>query len=106
MNDVERSRFESTLLRRVRPRKVALFRASRIGDFICATPAFRALRAALPDAEISRIAVPLVAELAARCRSIDRFEAFPGMPGIAGQFCLNEMAVDEVVSAAVQVMRM
>lgn len=33
------------------PRKVALLRASRIGDFICATPAFRALRAALPKEE-------------------------------------------------------
>ena len=32
------------------PRKVAILRASRIGDFICATPAFRALRMALPQA--------------------------------------------------------
>ena len=68
------------------PRKVALVRASRIGDLICATPAFRALRAALPDTEITLIALPLVQELAERSPHIDRYEPFPGFPGIAEQF--------------------
>src|SRR5512133_1179532 len=77
---------QPSLLARLRPRKVVLFRASRIGDFVCATPAFRAFRAALPDAEITLVGLPLVADLAARCPSLDRFEPFPGMPGIAEQF--------------------
>jgi ADP-heptose:LPS heptosyltransferase len=67
-------------------RKVALVRASRIGDFICATPAFRALRKALPGAEIILIGLPFVAPLARRSPWIDRFVPFPGFPGMAEQF--------------------
>lgn len=68
------------------PRKVALVRASRIGDFVCATPAFRALRQALPDAEITLIAMPFVRELVARSPHLDCFVPFPGFPGMAEQF--------------------
>ncbi len=67
-------------------RKVALLRASRIGDFVCATPAFRALRLALPGARLSLIALPQVRELAARCPYLDEFICFPGYPGIADQY--------------------
>lgn len=67
------------------PRKVAVLRASRIGDFVCATPAFRALRAALPDAEITLITLPMLHALAARLLSVDRVAAFPGFPGLAEQ---------------------
>ena len=67
------------------PRKVALLRPSRIGDFLCATPAFRALRAALPDAEITMITLPMLAELVRRSPALDRFAAFPGYPGLAEQ---------------------
>ncbi|RPI26017.1 MAG: glycosyltransferase family 9 protein [Acidobacteria bacterium] len=67
------------------PRKVALFRASRLGDFICATPAFRALRQRLPDAEFTLVGLPFVEPLAARLSSLNRFFAFPGSPGIAEQ---------------------
>ena len=68
------------------PRKVALLRASRIGDFLCATPAFRALRKALPQAEITMITRPLLRGLVERSPHLDRFIAFPGFPGIAEQF--------------------
>ena len=68
------------------PRKVALVRASRIGDFICAGPALRALRAALPEAEICMITLPILAELADRSPYLDRTILFPGYPGLAEQF--------------------
>ena len=68
------------------PCKVALLRASRIGDFLCAMPAIRALRAALPDAEITMITLPLLRDLVERSPHLDRFVAFPGFPGVAEQF--------------------
>ncbi len=68
------------------PRKVVLLRASRIGDFICATPALRALRVALPRAEITMITLPMLRDLVLRSPHLDRFVAFPGFPGIAEQF--------------------
>ena len=78
--------FSSGCSRASTERKVALVRASRIGDFICATPAFRALRRALPGARIALIALPFVRDLAARSASLDRFIPFPGWPGMAEQF--------------------
>lgn len=74
-------------------RKVALLRASRIGDFLCAIPAFRALRAALPDAEITIITLPMLRDLVDRSPYFDRFVAFPGFPGIAEQFFSAQKAV-------------
>lgn len=68
-----------------RPRKVALLRVSRIGDFICATPALRALRRALPDAEITMITLPMLRDLAIRLPHLNRFVPFPGFPGLAEQ---------------------
>jgi ADP-heptose:LPS heptosyltransferase len=76
------------------PRKVALLRASRLGDFLCAVPALRALRAALPEAEITMITLPLLRDLVARSPYLNRFVAFPGFPGIAEQFFDAQRAVD------------
>jgi ADP-heptose:LPS heptosyltransferase len=88
--------FSPGLLKRLpySPRKVAILRASRIGDFICASPAFRALRAALPGAEISIITLPMLRELAIRSPHFDRFIPFPGFPGIAEQFFEPRKLVD------------
>lgn len=75
------------LLHRLRPPpgRVALLRASRIGDFVCAIPAFRALRAALPGARITLITVPLLRGFAERLPYFDEVAPFPGFPGIASQ---------------------
>ncbi len=68
------------------PQRVAVLRAGRIGDLLCATPAFRALRQALPDAEITLIGLPFARDLVERSRRLDRFEPFLGFPGIAEQW--------------------
>jgi ADP-heptose:LPS heptosyltransferase len=67
------------------PQKVALVRASRIGDFLCATPAFRAIRRALPQAEITMITLPMLRDLVIRSPHLDRYAAFPGFPWLAEQ---------------------
>jgi ADP-heptose:LPS heptosyltransferase len=69
-----------------RVRKVAILKASRIGDFINTTPALRALRNALPEAEFSLISLPMLRPLVERLPYIDRYLDFPGYPGMAEQF--------------------
>lgn len=80
--------FTPNLLQRLPepPRRVVLLRAGRIGDFVCATPAFRALRAALPQAEITLITLPMLREPAERLPYFDQIVDFPGYPGLAEQF--------------------
>ncbi len=68
------------------PKKIVILRASRIGDFINGTPAFRALRKALPSAELSLITLPMLFDLAERLEIFDRIIPFPGYPGLAEQF--------------------
>ncbi len=68
------------------PRKVVVVRAMRIGDYVCATPALRALRAALPTAEITFIGLGFTRDLVGRLPYLDRFVEFPGFPGLAEQF--------------------
>jgi ADP-heptose:LPS heptosyltransferase len=78
--------------------KVVLLRASRVGDFICGTPALRALHSALPGAEITMISLPLLREVVDRSPHVDRFVAFPGYPGIAEQL-FDPRTVAEFFSA-------
>jgi len=65
------------------PRSVAVFRALQLGDWLCATPALAALRAAWPGARIDVAGLPSTRELMRRLAGqglVDDFIEFPGIP--------------------------
>jgi ADP-heptose:LPS heptosyltransferase len=61
-------------------REVLVFRALVLGDWLCATPALRALKAAAPRARLVLCGLPWTADLAARLPMVDEFVEFPGHP--------------------------
>ena len=63
-------------------RRIAIFRALFLGDLLCTSPAFRALRRGFPQAEITLIGLPWAREFVERAPYIDRLLVFPGYAGI------------------------
>lgn len=64
------------------PTRIAIFQALFLGDLLCATPAINAVKRRFPGAEITLIGLPWARELADRLPAVDRFEVFPGYPGL------------------------
>lgn len=62
-------------------KRIAVFRALYLGDFLCVVPALRALRKHYPNAEITYIGLEKFEDLVRRYgQYIDCFIAFPGFP--------------------------
>lgn len=69
------------------PQRIVVFRATRLGELLCAVPALRALRAAFANAEITLVGLPWARPFTQRLPQVDHFIHFPGHPGLPDQPC-------------------
>src|SRR6516162_2776346 len=68
------------------PQRLVILRALQLGDLLCTVPALRALRAALPGANIVLVGLPWAAGFVARfSQYVDSFREFPGLTGLPEQ---------------------
>ncbi len=74
----------SPLLASAPPRRIAVVRLrTGLGDLLCGVPALRALRAALPEAHVTLVTYPEMADVVARMGPwVDELLPFPGHPGV------------------------
>jgi len=72
--------------RRAEVRRIAVLRCNALGDYLMATPALAALRAAFPGSEITLLGAAWHARfLAGRPGPVDRVLVVPRVGGLAGQ---------------------
>jgi ADP-heptose:LPS heptosyltransferase len=73
------------------PRSIAIFRALNLGDFLCAVPAFRALRHAVPTARITLIGLesmrPCIQRFGHYINELVDFPGDPAFPEQAARVC-------------------
>ena len=84
-------------------RRIAVFRALKLGDLLCSIPFFRALRHHFSRASITLISLPWASVFRDRfSHYIDEFMAFPGYPGLSEIQHPDERAIERFFISARQ----